>query len=83
VAKVEAAMKRKEKTEMQKEMPQRRILTKRRQWASNYRMSIAERNLMVAACAAAGESRSEFLRRSVHERALRILAGDRLAAANQ
>jgi len=63
-----------------------RILTKQKRVRSNYIMSKKDLDLMIAASLSIGESRSEFLRVAVRERALRILAGEReipVPATNQ
>jgi uncharacterized protein (DUF1778 family) len=52
-----------------------RILTKRKQVRSVYIMNQHLRDLMIAAAYQTGESRSEFLRTAVRERAMRILGG--------
>jgi uncharacterized protein (DUF1778 family) len=69
----------------EKPMDQRvqRTLTKRKQIRSNYVMSKKDRDLVLAAATTLGESRSEFLRVAVRERALKVLSADRAAAANQ
>jgi hypothetical protein len=58
---------------MEERKKQERIYTKPKQARSTYFMPLRDRDLMLAAAYRAGESRSEFLRRSVKERALKIL----------
>lgn len=52
---------------------QKVLVTKRKQVRSAYLMDSRDRDLMVAAAYRVGESRSEFLRRAIRERSLKIL----------
>jgi uncharacterized protein (DUF1778 family) len=68
---VQRKIRRKGETVDQKQT--QRILTKKKQVTSNYRMTQQDRDLMLAACTTCGESRSEFLRTAVRQRALEVL----------
>jgi uncharacterized protein (DUF1778 family) len=56
----------------QKVVP-RRIYTKEKQLAFNYRLSRKDRELMLAAAHSLGCSRAEFLRNACREKAMRVL----------
>jgi uncharacterized protein (DUF1778 family) len=51
----------------------KREFTKEKQVRMNYRLPLKLRQLVMAAAAAAGESRAEFFRCSVRERAIKVL----------
>jgi uncharacterized protein (DUF1778 family) len=73
--KYKMAAKRRREMEL-KQVTTKRVLTKRKAEVSTYRLTRSDRQLMIEACLFLGESRSEFLRVAVRQRALKVLSGD-------
>lgn len=59
-----------------KQQTTKRVLTQRKAEVSTYRLTRRDRQLMIAAALSLGESRSQFLRRAVRQRAVKVLSGD-------
>jgi hypothetical protein len=67
----ESGFKERRKETMNKKSP--RVSTKEKQLRGAYVMPRRDKDLWIAACYRVGESRSEFLRVAIRERALKIL----------